>query len=73
MGVHVFPILNPPSHLSPHPIPQGSSQGTSPEHPVSCIKPGLAICFTYDNIHVSVLFSQIIPPSPSDTAKETQM
>ena len=25
----------------------------------------LAICFTYGNMHVSVLFSQIIPPSPS--------
>ena len=50
-----------PSHLS------GSSQCTSPEHPVSCIEPGLAICFTYDNIHVSVLFSQIIPPLPSPT------
>ena len=37
------------------------------EHPVSCIKPGLVICFTYDNIHVSMLFSQIIPPSPSPT------
>ena len=47
--------------------PSGSSQCTSPEHPVSCIKPGLAICFTYDNIHVSMLFSQIIPPSPSPT------
>ena len=23
MGVHVFSILNPPSHLPPHPIPQG--------------------------------------------------
>ena len=32
---------------------------------VSCIKPGLAICFTYDNIHVSMLFSQVTPPSPS--------
>ena len=29
------------------------------------IEPGLAICFTYDNIHVSMLFSQIIPPSHS--------
>ena len=48
-----------PSH------PPGSSQCTSPEHPVSRIKPGLAIRFTYDNIHVSVLFSHIIPPSPS--------
>ena len=48
-----------PSH------PSGSSQCTSPEHPVSCIEPWLAICFTYDNIHVSMLFSQVIPPLPS--------
>ena len=34
---------------------------------VSCIQPGLAICFVIDNIHVSVLFSQIIPLSPSLT------
>ena len=66
MGVHVFPILNPlPPPSSSH--SSGSSQCTSPEHPVSCIEPGLAICFTYDNIHVSVLFSQTIPPLPSPT------
>ena len=47
--------------------PSGSSQCTSPEHPVSCIEPGLAIYFTYNNIHVSTLFSQIIPPSLSPT------
>ena len=47
-----------PSH------PSGLSKCTSPEHPVSCIKPGLLIYFTYSNIHVSMLFSQIIPPSP---------
>ena len=64
MGVHVFPILSPLPPLSPS-HPPGSSQCTSTEHPVSCSKPGLAICFTYDNIHVSVLFSRIIPPSPS--------
>ena len=23
MGVHVFPIMNPPSHLPSHPIPLG--------------------------------------------------
>ena len=40
----------PPSHLPPHPIPQC----TSPEYPVSCISPGLAICFIYDNIQVSM-------------------
>ena len=65
-GVHVFPILK----LLPHPSPShpsGSSQCTSPEHPVSCIKPGLAIRFTYDIFHVSMPFSHIIPPSPSPT------
>ena len=36
-----------------------------PQALVSCIQPGLVICFTLDNIHVSILFSQIIPPSPS--------
>ena len=48
--------------LRPHEL-----QHTSPEHPVSCIKPGLMIYFTYSNVHVSMLFSQIIPPSPSPT------
>ena len=47
--------------------PSGSSQCTSPKHPVSWIEPGLAIRFTYDIIHVSMPFSQIIPPSPSPT------
>ena len=45
--------------------PPGSSQCTSPKNPISCIKPGLAIHFMYDIIHVSMSFSQIIPPSPS--------
>ena len=62
----MFPILNPPSH------PSGSSQCISPdEHPVSCIEPELVICFTYDNIHVSMLFPQIIPSSPSPTESKS--
>ena len=60
-------LLPPPSPSHP----SGSSQCTSPEHPVSCIEPGLAICFTYDNRHVSMLFSQIIPPLPSPTESKT--
>ena len=65
-GVHVFPILNPLPPSSPYHL-SGSSQCTSPRHPVSCIEPRLAICFLYDIIHVSMPFSQIIPPSPSPT------
>ena len=60
------PSWTPLSPSSPY-HPSGSSQCTSPEHSVLCIKPGLAIHFTYDNIHVSMSFSQIIPPLPSPT------
>ena len=54
-----------PSH------PSGSSQCTSPEHPVSCIEPGLVICFIYDNIHVPMLslrssHPRLLPQSPKD-------
>ena len=59
--------LPPPSPYHP----SQSFQCTSPEHPVSCIEPGLAIRFTYDIIHVSMPFSQIIPPLPSPTESKT--
>ena len=48
-GIHVFPILNPPPTSLPVHL-SGSSQCTSPKHPVSCIEPGLAIHFIYDII-----------------------
>ena len=66
MGLHVFPI----------PIPAPTSLSTRslwvfPVHQaralVSCIQPGLVICFTLDSLHVSKLFSWNIPPSPSPT------
>ena len=60
---HPEPLLPRPSPYNP----SGSSQCTSPKHPVSCIEPGLVIRFIYDIIHVSMPFSQIIPPSPSPT------
>ena len=70
MGVHMFPILNPLPPPSPY-HPSGSSQCTSPEHPASCIESGPVTRSTYDIIHVSVLFSQIIPPSPSPTESKS--
>ena len=58
----------------PHPIPPPTSLSIpslwvilvhQPWALVSCIQPGLAICFTLDSILVSMLFSQNIPPLPS--------
>ena len=71
-------VMNPPQvymcstswTLLPPPTPyhpSGSSQCTSPKHPVSCIKPGLVTRFIYDITCISMPFSQIIPPSPSPT------
>ena len=62
-----WPSLPPPSPSHP----SGSSQCTIPEHPASCIEPGLAIYFTYDNIHISTLFSQILPHLPSPTESKS--
>ena len=60
MDLHVFPISIPsPTSLSTRflwvfPVHQVRAL-------VSCIQPGLVICFTLDNIHVSMLFSLSIP------------
>ena len=64
MDLLVFPIpIPPPISLSTR------SLWVFPVHQlralVSCIQPGLVICFTLDNIHVLMLFSRNIPPSPS--------
>ena len=66
MDLHVFPIPSPsPTSLSTRflwvfPVPQARAL-------VPCIPSGLVICFTLDNIHISMLFSRNIPPSPSPT------
>ena len=49
------------SHLPPHPIPPGCPRALIW---VPCV---LVTYFTYGNIYVSILFSQIMPPSPSPT------
>ena len=70
MDLHVFPIrISPPTSLSIR------SLWVFPVHQaralVSCIQSGLVICFTLDNIHVSMLFSLNIPPSPPSTESKS--
>ena len=50
-----------PFSWTPPPQFTGFSQSTSFECPASCIELALVICFTYGNMHVSMLFSHIIP------------
>ena len=64
-GVHVPPVLNHPPTTLPMPSSR-LSQCTGFECPISCIELGLVLYFTYGNIHVSVLFSQIIPLLPRE-------
>ena len=65
-GFTCVPHPDPPSHL---PLPPSLWVFTVHQVGalVSCIQPGLVICFTIDNIHVSMLFSWNIPPLPSPT------
>ena len=67
-GTCVPPSWNPLPPPSP-PSLSGSSQSTDFESPASCIDLAPVIYLIYSNIHVLILFSQIIPPSPSPTKK----
>ena len=66
--VSPFTYLSPPSWMllppSSQPHPSGLSQRTDFECPASCIHLSLVIYFTYGNIDVSMLFSQITWPLP---------
>ena len=69
-GFTCIPHPDPPCHLPLYPIPLGLPSAPGP-NTFSCIQPGLVICFTLDNIHVSMLFSWNIPPLPSPTESKS--
>ena len=59
IDLHVFPVPIPP----PASLPTPSLWVFPVNQPwalISCIQPGLVICFTLDNIHVSMLCIEII-------------
>ena len=66
-GIHVSPPswtrFSPPSPPHPSRLSQSTDFGCS----ASYIKLALVIYFTYPKVYVSMLFFQIIPPSPSPT------
>ena len=62
-GVHEFTILTPLAPPSPYHL-SGSSQCTSPKHPVSCIEPRLVIRFLYDIMHVQCHSPKSSHPHP---------
>ena len=66
-----FPHPEPPPPTPSPSHPSGLYQCTGFECPASCIELGLVIYFTYGNIRVSMLFSQIITPSPSPTESKS--
>ena len=60
------------SHLPPHPTPLRGHKALGLS-PVSYSKFPLDFCFTDGNVYVSVLVSQLIPPSPSSIVSTKQL
>ena len=63
----------PPSHVPPHIISLGHPSVPAPSILYPVYKPRLAIRFLHDSIHVSVPFSQIIPPSSSPSESKSPL
>ena len=66
ISVLCSPHPEPPSHTPPYPIPLGCPRALA-FLPRFMRRTWTGHLFSYGNIHVSMLFSQIIPPLPSLT------
>ena len=64
-GVHMFPILNPPSHLLPHPIPLGRPSAPAP----SILYPASNLDWRFVSYMILYMFQchspKSYPPQPS--------
>ena len=67
--VYIHPLHPEPPPTCLPPSPSRLSQSTDFGYPASYIRLPLDFCVTYSNVYVSILFSQIIPPSPPIESK----
>ena len=68
VGMHVSPPFGTPSHLPPHQIPPSCHRAWALGVPLRISNSHwLSVLLVICHLYISVLFSQIIPPSPSPT------